>query len=243
MSSQRITNQLPIAFLAVWAASSAPVLAATFTVPLFPTIATAPAGNYLSTAFDFGTAFSQVESLTLEFALPGGYEGHAITTGNSSYFRSLSFILHDATVPITNAWSIDSEDGITRSVFHVPVTGSVSVDFSGFSYSFGGISVEPSWPEFILQGQGRLAFIDVFESSFHPLPTGITVSSTTSWQPPAGIAGATLTIVGVPVPEPSSVLIPAISSAFCIMCLTRRRQRSASRVSATSGLTRRWSPQ
>ncbi len=65
--------------------SSSHAIAETFTVPLNPVEQTAANGNYLSAPFDFGTAFSRIDSITLEFIMPGGYEGTAMTTGNSSF--------------------------------------------------------------------------------------------------------------------------------------------------------------
>ena len=98
----------------MFAGSAARAFAATFTVPLSPTVVAAPDGDYLSAPFDFGTVFSHVESVTLDFTMPGGFEGNAMTTGNSSYFRNLAFVLHEAAAPITDAWSISPANGIAR---------------------------------------------------------------------------------------------------------------------------------
>jgi hypothetical protein len=79
MSSCRVLLTL-LGFVA-WCNSNA--LAETFTVPLTPAIANGQLGNYLSADFDFETSFSKIDSVTLEFVMPDGYEGNAATTGNN----------------------------------------------------------------------------------------------------------------------------------------------------------------
>jgi hypothetical protein len=219
MNKRRLIRRLFNVLAAISAGPSTCVFAATFTVPLSPIAATAPVGEYLSADFDFGTAFSKIDTLMLEFTLPNGYEGNAVTTGNSSYYRNLAFVLHDTAVPV-----IGDQNSITRTAFSVRALDPVQIGFGGPLLSFNGVTSQSSWPEFVFLGHGRLAFIDEFRSSFHPLPAGIPVSSTTSWLLLDEIAGASLTIVGTPVPEPGLVPIAVVCGASCLKLPMRRRR-------------------
>lgn len=223
----RFKLQLLVILWASWAATAECGFSAAFTVPLSLSVETGPYGDYLSSSFDFGTSFAQIDSITLDFAMPSGYEGSFASTGNSSFSRSLALVLHDPSVLITSPWSISPENGITQLMGHVGTVESVSVRlFREGSFSIPGRSVGRVLPNFLVQGYGQIAFIDTYESRFHPLPDRITVSSSTSWMPPLGIVNASLTVIGVPAPEPNSILMVLIGGALCGGCVTRRRCRS-----------------
>ena len=193
--------------------SSSHAIAETFTVPLNPVEQTAANGNYLSAPFDFGTAFSRIDSITLEFIMPGGYEGTAMTTGNSSFFSELKFVLHDSDQPPDVP--INSSASLVSSAFRIS-TGATS-EFPFFLNVFVvGEEFDPIWPDFLYSGAGRVAWIEEIHASYHPLPDGIPLRSTTTWLSPDEIVSPTLTIVGIPVPEPGSILMLLVGMIVAI---------------------------
>ena len=210
--------------VAIWAYGSAGAYAATFTVPITLEEATAPDGSYLSAPFDFGISFSQVESLTLEFVMPSGYEGTVLSTGNSSYIRSLGIVSHDASAQIELLLPLGATYSLSQSVFRIPAEATTSIGFLSPPLYIGErIEVASTWPSFVLQGSGRIALIDISSSYSHPLPTKIVVSSTITWSTPGSVIVASLTIVGTPVPEPHCLLLLLLGAEFVATCAFRRR--------------------
>jgi hypothetical protein len=196
-----------------------------FRVPLNPSEQTAPLGSYISAPFDFGTGFLQIDSVTLEFMMPGGYEGYAVTTGNSSSSRWLHLVLHDTETVVPNIWA---NSGTTLASWGSDIEDNELAQFAfkGF-LSFGQGDTEPVWPDFILGGTGRVSWVDEFHSSYHPLPDGVGGSSSTSWLIPGEIVSAQLTIVGTPVPEASSVTLLAVGALTVFACRMWMQRRLA----------------
>ena len=222
-----------IALLAAVALYPSIALGATFTVPL--TGLDQPDGNneFATADYDLNITFSHIESITLDFVMPDGYEGIYATTGNSTFSTSLEVVLHDLEDPILlgplplpilspNAASQSINQVLPQISTHLSFGNTISICYPNGEYPE---PPTPEWPNFILSGQGRLSFINVNVSSYHPLPSGTVVSSSTNLNSPGGVSEAYLTIVGTPVPEPSSLVILLSSVAF----VSRYRNRKPNR--------------
>ncbi|MEX2140140.1 MAG: hypothetical protein WD894_12820 [Pirellulales bacterium] len=206
--------------------------AESLTVTLTPAQQTGAHGTYFSAPFDFGTAFSEIESVRLEFVMPGGYEGYAASTGNSFYSRALALVIHDAEMPITSVWSLDIATALSASVHDVRPGESTQWDFRR-SFAPGEVVPSPNWPDFLFQGAGRIEWIDVFDSSVRPQLGEAPTTITTTWLPPGEIQSAQLTIVGTPVPEPASALLVAMGALTLLSCRQLRRSRSLAAFAAS----------
>jgi hypothetical protein len=181
---------------------------ATFSIELQPTVTTGAYGNYLAAPFDFGTAFSQIESFKLEFVSATGYDGGIGSTGNSTFSKLLKVAAHEGDAPLTsppNVLDLDSV-GFSQTYFHVPANTPTEARFGPLTFSIGTENPEIIWPDFSLAGRGWISMIDEASGWYHPLPEGITLSSSLGWKVPE-IASARLTIVGTVVPEPSAVVL------------------------------------
>jgi hypothetical protein len=193
--------------------------AETFTVTLTPTEQAGDLGMYLSAPFDFGTAFSEIQSVTLEFMMPGGYQGTAVTTGNSSVFRSLNLLLYDAAIPMPDYW-YNSAASLGGSAFNVRAGTPAEIRFV---YSD---DAPPDWPDFLFTGIGQVGWADTFHASHHLIGSGME-SSSISWLLPGEIQSAQLKVVGTPIPEPSShlmLLVGGLAVPFCRHVWRRRPQ-------------------
>jgi hypothetical protein len=209
---KRLSNLLYLAF-AGCIALPAVVRGETFSIDLHPTSATGTFGQFLSAPFDFGTAFSQIQSLKVEFVMPDGYEGGGYTTGNSTVFRLLKVAVHGSPVPsIPPASAVDlSGTTLTDSFFRVP-TGTAIAEPIGvltISDGIGGpVASVAGWPDFVQSGHGWVSFIDEITG----VPEGITLESSTSWNAPT-VASARLIISATPVPEPSTIALVCLGLA------------------------------
>ena len=200
------------------------VVAATMTVPLSPVVTAGPHGDYLSAEFDFGTAFSNVESLTLEFTLPNGYQGFLSSTGTSTSSRNLEVMVHDPAIPLDDPRLADLRFRRSQSLFDVPATTEYALRFKDLSEFGKPLLAGAAWPKFMLQGYGQVSLTDILMSSSQQLVDG-SESDNFSWSPPSEISGLRLTVVGTLVPEPNSALICLIGVASLTMF--RGRHRSA----------------
>ena len=70
------------------------------------------------------------------------------------------------------------------------------------AFAFGDCT-GPIWPKSVFSGRGRVAFVDVLRRA----------TSSNSYGPPGEIGSAYLTIVGTPVPEPSSLILLIVGAA------------------------------
>jgi hypothetical protein len=222
--------QWPVLF-AVLLALCAPSFARAdrFTVALNLTEQLGVYGGYLSAPFDFGTSFSEIESVTLQFVMPGGYQGFAATTGNSSVIRSLDLLLYPVAAPVPEIWQ-NSATSLGTSALDISA-GTLDEFRFVYSVSSGNDSLPLDWPDFLLTGRGQVGWVDEVYASHHPLPDRMPFSSTTSWVLPGEIRSAQLTIVGTPVPEPASVVLIAagavIAISYCWIWRRRRYQSAA----------------
>lgn len=199
-------------------------LAETYSVSLNPTAASDARGLYLSASFDFGTAFSHINSVTLRFEMPSGYEGTAFTTGNSSTYRDLALVVHDDTSPIVDPRQLESTTALAAGSFRVLPQTPVEFGFGNNYVVFPGETPpEANWPSFLLSGHGKVSFVDVTDGSYYPLPDGIGGSSSTSWSSPGEVTSATLTVEGTAVPEPGVTVLMLTIGAVAVPTLRRKR--------------------
>jgi hypothetical protein len=200
------------------------VVAATMTVPLSPVVTAGPHGDYLSAEFDFGTKFADIDSVTLEFTLPNGYQGFIATTGNSISSRNIDLVLHDLGTSAADPNPTDTRFGRRQSLLNISAASPYSFQFKDLTDFGNPLFAGIAWPDFVLQGRGQVSLIDIFVVSSQPLLQEAGSISTTSWSPPSGMSGLSLTIVGTLVPEPNSVLICLFGVAS--LAMFRRRHRS-----------------
>jgi hypothetical protein len=210
--------------------ASSAVKADSFSITLHPTEQIGANGPYLSAPFDLGTAFSEIESVTLGFIMPTGYEGSAATTGNSSFTRFLKLLLRPTDTPIPEIWQ-NSPTSLGAGAFDIRAGALEEMRF-GYSVSFPGDDSPLDWPDFLFTGTGEVGWADEFYSSHHDLHGGVPSASSTSWLLPGEIQSAQLTIVGSPVPEPASVLLLAAGAVTALTC--RQRWRIVCRRTAAS---------
>lgn len=196
--------------------------AETFTISLDLQVEANASGEYLSASYDFGTRFSEVESVQLEFVMPEGYEGSAVSTGNSTYTRNLAISIDDGRTALDSV-VYDLSFALRASPFAIPAGETNTIHLRPHWSIFGEPGVVPDYPSFLLDGKGRANFVEVRTASFHPLPEGNATSFSTSWNLPGPIDQARLTIVATPVPEPSCVSLLAI--AICLAWIRIRMVR------------------
>lgn len=197
---------IAIGMFVEFAAQSA--FGATYSMPLTLETEVGAHGEYRVAAFDFGVEFAQIESINLEFVMPEGYEGTALTTGNSSYWSQLSIGITDVNSSSIGFGELHNPPlALAITLFNLPADQTSEFAFPPYQvFSWDGEPlIPPTWPEFAFDGLGQVIFIDVNRSSFHPLPTGDAISSSTTWGDPGAIESVRLTIVGTPVPEPTAV--------------------------------------
>ena len=197
-----------LAVLLVWVMfGTVPVVADTFTQPLNFVQTSGASGQYLSADFDFHTVFSRIDSVTLTFSMPVGYANVAAAGGYFSVFSQLWMAVHSTdTAPIFDydlAGPVYTFTDLRTTTAQVP---------AGTPQLFGlypplVIVTDPptyyGWPDFLSSGRGNVAMADVVDSSIGFPPIG-PVTTTTSWQLPGDVVDGSITIVGVPVPEPKS---------------------------------------
>ena len=217
----RLACHLVFTVIVTLAAVAASTNGATFSTDLTLAPAASPRGEYLTASYNFGVAFRDVHSVTLALNMPDGYQGTAMTTGNSSLFRSLSMQIHDpADQPPVEYFS----QYLGTSALDVP-SGSMDFIMGRLLVNAGGSTTLADWPGFLLSGSGYVSFIDVTTSYYHALPDGVGSTGTTTWSPPVGIAGARLIIEATPVPEPSTATFAALA-AVAMYSATRRKSDS-----------------
>ncbi|MEZ6070080.1 MAG: PEP-CTERM sorting domain-containing protein [Pirellulales bacterium] len=202
----------------------------TYTAPITGLDQANPNGDYLTGEFDFVKSFAKIEQVMIEFVMPEGYEGTFVTTGNSSWSRMLFFLLQDGAEPIdfeaTPPFSLpfSTATRLSSSQFRVSPQTATNAQFNLGTLCFPDAECpEPIWPDFLVAGQGRVAFVDVNQSSYHPLPTGAVMGSSTSYLSPGEVTAARVIIVGTLVPEPHSILLlGGLGCAMIVSCRNRR---------------------
>jgi PEP-CTERM motif len=182
------------------------------------------AGDRLVADYDFGFAFSHVESLEFEFEMPAGYEGYFATTGNSSWSRTMHVVLHDETdaIDLTEIGLGMPITSLSSTVVHV-VPGAPA----GFKFvTLLGPGETPAFDfdEFVLSGHGRITVVDSMRSDIHPLPDHVSSSSKTSYSLPHEISSARITITGTAVPEPAALSMMLLGVCSLVGGLKHRSQ-------------------
>src|SRR4051812_5102722 len=201
-----LLNSLPLLV-----ASQTPAVAAVVTVPI-TNLTPTDTDDYFTGIFDFGTAFSHVDSLDFEFVMPNGYEGFVPTLENN-YSRSLYVVIHgtDDTIELCNIG------------LGFPLASSLFSNFSQIDpgesagLHFQLLTPQISWPEdlqqdfcdFVNSGHGRVMFVGVELRSLD-LPIG----HAASYAIPGEITQARITLTGTPVPEPSIVGLFLLGAAI-----------------------------
>ena len=193
-------------------------IAGSYSLPLEFEVRSAPSGTYLAAPFDFEQKFERIESVRLELVLPGGYQGTAMTTGNSFYLRDLNFLIHDPATPIDSYLNADPAMTLHSSLFNIP-DGAAEVQFRGRTFPLNFDSepwlMEPSYPDYLLAGRGELDIVDRSSTTSGLLSPG-GGTTTTSWMPPGQILSARLTIETGTVPEARSLFLVTIAAALLI---------------------------
>jgi hypothetical protein len=181
--------------------------AGVFTVDLQFAPAQGVSGPYLTAPFDFGTRLSDIQSVKVLLAIPGGYDGVAATTGNSSWFHYLELRVHGQSAPPPVG---QVGDFLEQTTLSVPPSSSAEVQFKTSPFDVGFPTVDPSWPKFLFGGSGAFSAIDSHSYAWHPLPDYEGAYSTTTWHLTEGIQGAQIVIEATPVPEAASASLALI---------------------------------
>jgi hypothetical protein len=193
--------------------------ASSLSVPITPLSTSGSHGDYLSAAFDFGTKFSDIESVNLEFLMPDGYQGWMMFSGSGVHRKSLEIVLHEDGSPIEEVYYDDIyyATALNISVEHVAAGIVLQTGF--------GVWIEPynyPWPNFLLDGHGRISFFSNDQSFYSPL-LDLDDSYRTTWTTPGAIHSAQLTIVGTTVAEPAAAVFVIVAMTFVLV--GRRVQR------------------
>ncbi|HEY2760744.1 MAG TPA: PEP-CTERM sorting domain-containing protein [Pirellulales bacterium] len=215
-----------VAFLAS-ACVCARLRAEVFTAPLELVEKSGDRGQYLSGDFDFHTQFSQIDSVTLNFTMPKGYQGTSVVTDSSTLSRELSIRLHSLTTPAgfltePDVFPIYSAFALTLGADDVPFSVPQQ------SYLRALVAIDPAtdeqfnyWPDYLYSGQGSLAVTDFQRLSTYSVigepSTGDPAITTITWLLPGEIANTSLTIVGTAVPEPGAGLLMAIGAVGILL--------------------------
>ncbi len=185
------------------------------------------AGDRLVADYDFGVAFSHVESLEFEFEMPAGFEGSFVTTGNSSWSRTMHVVLHDETdaIDLTEIGLGMPITSLSSTVVHVVPGTPAGLRFA----SLFGMAGTPAFDfdEFVLSGHGRITVVDAMRSDIHPLPDHELVRSSTTYSLPNEISLARITITGTAVPEPAALSLMLLG--VCSLVSDRKRRMSTLR--------------
>jgi hypothetical protein len=212
-------NRLSFAVLCIAALETAKSSAETFRIPLTLSSRPAQLGEYLTADFDLGFSLGSVDTVELTFRLPGGYSSTWVTTGNSTYSRYLLAIIDEP----------GKELVVDEQSFHWPApsntTGLVThvMDIAPNVISRTVFGPTIVWPG-ILTGRGRIALIDVHESSFQPLPDGAGGWSNGGWSTLMGTNSVKLTINGTPIPELATIRMLLVGIGHCALIGDHRRR-------------------
>lgn len=240
--------------LATWGSDSR---ASSVTVPLdFEVVETADGAEVVA-AFDFGVKFSEIESVTFSFVMPEGYEGTAVSTGNSSYTQYLLLELRDeAGLPdsgcvgicMVNAlWSVpagqlNTYNFLGSTIFEIKPTEDWEWVGAGETRTIPEAMNLPDWlpdapyffhgvwPDIFLDGVGQIAVADYSSFATHLISTGAFGSVSETRMAP-DITMATLTITGTLVPEPSGVICEVVLVGLGMVCCRLARGETSRRCS------------
>ena len=212
-------HRMLVGFVSVLVTNQTPAVAAVVTVPV-TNLTAADTGDHFTGDFDFGVAFSQVDSLDFDFVMPNGYEGFAPTIDNN-LSRSLYVVIHgtDDTIQFTNiglgfpfASSLFAnfgqiDPGVSAGMHYQPIT-------PPFSWP---ANLQQAFRDFVNSGHGRVMFVDV-ELRTLDLPLG----HVASYAIPGEITQARITVTGTLVPESNTVVLLLLERVWKVMSPTRR---------------------
>jgi hypothetical protein len=159
----RVSNLAFVAVVVLVAVGEA--AAARFTAELEIVAATNQFGQYVTASYDFGIGLTNIQELRLELDVPGGYEGTARSTGNSSWSQWLLVNVQGSTIPIPSA---DVSNSLGRGQMNLEPGSAVDVRFSPPMLYNGFELVHGPWPDFLAAGSGKVWFTDLSIHSYHP---------------------------------------------------------------------------
>jgi hypothetical protein len=191
----------------------------TFTVPLNLAEATGPLGQYLSGNFDFQTAFSSIDSVTLEITMPRGF-----AADNNSATEATQIWVTLQNVGSELVFGQFSPDGTFADAADLPAG---TPQQFGFFPPYLGIDasdeLQHDWPAYLYLGTGAIGICDLHTHTFFDLAGPISFFNLLDL-PAADVTNASLVVVGTAVPEPASAVLAAIGAiGVGIVLLNRRR--------------------
>ncbi len=209
----------------------------TFTAPLSFAVQTGTNGQYLSANYDFHTQFSEIDSVTLQFTMPDGYEGSGVAGGYFSIFSQLWMAIQNIdTVPNFGNFiggPPPADPSLRTTTFDIQADSPQQFSL----YDLGlGTDGNPR-PDFLNSGTGIVAMTNYqtesfgFQGSPNPDPSAPT-STTITWLLPGDITDASITVVGTAAPEPSAFILLALAAISAWNGVPRRRRCVRSRPTA-----------
>jgi hypothetical protein len=194
--------------------------AESYSVTLTPTLQNGVGGGYLSSPFDFGTQFSQIDSVKVVFTMPAGFAGSIWSTGNSSGSQMIGIQIHDESQVLDLPLTTNPADDTYAWLFNVAAGTPTEIPFMMIPVLDG----ESAFPAFWSSGSGKVDFVVLSSTYYHPINgPPESYSSSHAWLTPVAISSATLTIEGTAVPEPHSVGLTMILAAMALAVRRRRR--------------------
>jgi hypothetical protein len=180
-------------------------------------------GQYLNAEFDFQSRFTSIDSVTLNFTMPQGYQGVAVAGGYFSLVKYLLTSIHEAGVGPHFGYDLGgppAPPSLGTTTFSIPASSPQQ-----FSFFPPTVSTDPPtymWPDFLYSGDGSISITDyaMSTSGFGGVPEPVT--SSISWLLPGAITDASITVAGTSVPEPPTALVFALG---VLIAMPRWRDR------------------
>jgi hypothetical protein len=189
------------------------VLAESFTAPLTFSAKSGDSGEYFVADFDLHTRFSAIDSVTVNFRMPQGYEGTAMAGGSFSLTKQLWINVGEVGAAPNFGSYLGEPPGaqfLGTSIFNFPADSPQQVRLSP-----PALPRDPPidlWPDFLFSAQGSVSFTDYTVSSTGFIGGNGPFTTSISWVLPGPATDATITFVGTAVPEPSTLLLTTIGS-------------------------------
>lgn len=201
-----------------------------YRVPLTNFRSGSPGGDYIVADFDFGTRFSEIETVSLEFWMPEGYEGGGLVGGTFMTTKNLVALIFgkDDHLDLTADHFSAPSGSEKRQFVTVPADHSVETRMSTPELC-GVLEGEyvcgaPRWPIAIESGAGRVAFFDEFLMYSFSGPGAGQALAVREYGLPRDVSEGYVTVVGTLVPEPGALgMLLAVTGALAFGSARRRR--------------------